>query len=406
MATTQVIDVFIIITMASSLLFMLSPKIRNAPFWRATVTPLASIIGSGFLISAPLLWFIMGDYATLTIILVVALAYFVGSAVRFNICHAEPLLATGESRELGRQNRLSDISLSIAYFISIAFYVRLLSSFLLKGLDILDPTSANALTTIILMLNGLYGYFKGFKFLETLEVYTVSIKLSVIAALLIALALYDWKVLDFIPLSTSNPEVTFDAIRKVAGVFLIVQGFETSRYLGHEYSQDLRIKTMKFAQIISMGIYISFIFLVLYVMKSKVSLSETEIINTSHGITHLLAYLIILGAAASQYSASLADTLGCGGLIHELFKKKIPLNLNYLIISGFCIALVWLTNIFELITLASRAFAFYYLTQCISAFYIARYKVPDPNHARQAFFLILSLFMLFIVLFSLPTEGS
>lgn len=31
------------------------PRVRNAILWRATVTPLASIIGSGFLISGPLL---------------------------------------------------------------------------------------------------------------------------------------------------------------------------------------------------------------------------------------------------------------------------------------------------------------------------------------------------------------
>ncbi len=406
MTSTQIIDVFIVLTMILSLSFMLSPRVRNAPFWRATVTPLASIIGSGFLIAAPLLWSIMGDYATLTIIVVVLLAYFVGHAVRFNICHGEPLLATGESRELGRQNRVSEVSLSLAYFISIAFYVRLLSSFLLKGLDIVDPIAANALTSVILLLNGLYGYYRGFKFLETLEVYAVTIKLSVIAALLIGLALYDWQVLDFIPISTSNPEVTFDSIRKIAGVFLMVQGFETSRYLGHEYSRDLRLKTMKLAQLISMGIYIPFIFFVLYVMKPEVTLSETEIINTSHGITHLLAYLIILGAAASQYSASLADTIGCGGLLHELFKKKFPLNLGYLVISALCIALVWLANIFELITLASRAFAFYYLTQCISAFYIARYKMASKNSGQQLLFLILSALMLFIVTCSLPAEGT
>ena len=332
MTNLKLIDVFIITTMALSLSFMLLSKIRNSPFWRATITPLASIIGSGFLVAAPLLQSIMGNHATISIVLILVLAYFVGSAVRFNICHAEPLLATGKSRELGRQNRVSDISLSLAYFISIAFYVRLLSSFLLKGLDVVDPVSANALTTVILMLNGLYGYFRGFKFLETLEVYAVSLKLSVIVALLVALAIYDWRVLDFVAISTSSPEITFESIRKIAGIFLIVQGFETSRYLGHEYSRDLRIKTMKFAQIISMGIYVFFIFLVLYILKPEMTVSETDIVTTFHTITHLLAYLIILGAAASQYSASLADTIGCGGLLHELFKiplkSRLPFHLS------------------------------------------------------------------------------
>ena len=33
----------------------LSKKVKNSSDWQATVTPLASIMGSGFLVSAPLL---------------------------------------------------------------------------------------------------------------------------------------------------------------------------------------------------------------------------------------------------------------------------------------------------------------------------------------------------------------
>jgi hypothetical protein len=53
--------------------------------WKATVTPLASIMGSGFLVSAPLLAGIVGNLAVVCMALLLALAYMVGGAIRFNI---------------------------------------------------------------------------------------------------------------------------------------------------------------------------------------------------------------------------------------------------------------------------------------------------------------------------------
>ena len=44
-----------------------------------------------------------------------------------------------------------------------------------------------------------------------------------------------------------------------AGILLIVQGFETSRYLDDEYSREFRICTIKAAQIISGAIHLLFV---------------------------------------------------------------------------------------------------------------------------------------------------
>ena len=41
-------------------LFLIRKKVINSELWGATVTPLASIIGSGFLIVAPLLHSVFG----------------------------------------------------------------------------------------------------------------------------------------------------------------------------------------------------------------------------------------------------------------------------------------------------------------------------------------------------------
>jgi len=54
---------------------MMLPRFRNATLWRATVTPLASIIGSGFLAVAPLLAGVAGAYSLVVMVFIIMLAY-------------------------------------------------------------------------------------------------------------------------------------------------------------------------------------------------------------------------------------------------------------------------------------------------------------------------------------------
>ncbi len=69
----------------------LSRRLAGSSSWKATVTPLASIMGSGFLVSAPLLAGIVGTWALACMAVLLLLAYFVGDAIRFNIRHFEPI---------------------------------------------------------------------------------------------------------------------------------------------------------------------------------------------------------------------------------------------------------------------------------------------------------------------------
>lgn len=46
-------------------LVLLQPRLMHAPAWRATITPLASIIGSGFLVAGPILAHAAGNLAWL-----------------------------------------------------------------------------------------------------------------------------------------------------------------------------------------------------------------------------------------------------------------------------------------------------------------------------------------------------
>ena len=67
-------------------------RFLNGPSNRkATVTLLASIMGSGFLVSAPLLAGSVGNLAVICMAGLLLLAYGVGGAIRFNIRYFEPV---------------------------------------------------------------------------------------------------------------------------------------------------------------------------------------------------------------------------------------------------------------------------------------------------------------------------
>ena len=55
----------VLIPLVITALVLLSPWLRRSDEWRATVTPLASIIGSGFLASVPLLARETGNWSIL-----------------------------------------------------------------------------------------------------------------------------------------------------------------------------------------------------------------------------------------------------------------------------------------------------------------------------------------------------
>lgn len=78
----------------SLLKIFFSKTLRSSDYWRATVSPLASIIGSGFLVVAPLLWILAGNSAPYVLLMVVLVGYAMGSVIRFNIQYVEPLLET------------------------------------------------------------------------------------------------------------------------------------------------------------------------------------------------------------------------------------------------------------------------------------------------------------------------
>ena len=137
-------NIVAILAFAGAAIFFLSPRLRARSSWRATVTPLASIIGSGFLVSLPLLSEIAGSHAILVMAALIAVSYAIGGAIRFNIAHGEKLFDAGKSAGSVRAGADFPLALAFAYFISVTYYLSLLAAFLLKGIGAADPWRRNS----------------------------------------------------------------------------------------------------------------------------------------------------------------------------------------------------------------------------------------------------------------------
>lgn len=396
---SRLTDTVALLTLAVVLCLLLMPASRRRAGWRATVTPLASIIGSGFLVVGPILADVAGRWAATAMLGLCVMAWLFGSAVRFNIVHAEPL-ADGHGPVVARRlDRFSELCLALAYFISVAYYLNLLGAFLLKGIGVSDPDMARGVTTVILVGLALLGWLRGFRGVERVEIYAVSFKLAVIAGVLAALAglwLAD-------PAARQLPahagSTGWRELRTLLGCVILVQGFETSRFLGKTYPAALRVRSMRWAQLLSTGIYVAFIALLLpHVPAGHAgsAVEETEIIDIVGRLSTWLGPLLIVAAVASQLSAAMADMGGAGGLLAEL-TPLLPPRRAYVAVVTVAIGLTWSTDLFGIIATASRAFAVYYALQCALAVMLAR-----SHPLRRLCYALGGVLALAVVVFGLP----
>lgn len=404
----MLLNIILVLTAVIVGAFLFSPKLRLSDSWQATVTPLASIIGSGFLIVVPLLGHEIGNWAVVGMGAIVLVAYGIGIILRFNIEFAEPVLSGNKTPALlSVTEGLADVALGIAYTISVAFYIRLLASFLLRGFGMTEAElPARILATAVLLFIAGVGIWRSLDGLEILEEYAVSIKLSIIATLVVGLLFFNvqsWQAgagLTPIPISTD----WWRTIRILAGMLLVVQGFETSRYLGSHYDAPLRQKTMRWAQLIAGIIYIIFVGLATVLMTDlPPQIDDTAIIDIIGIVAPVLPIMLVIAALMSQFSAAVADTAGSGGLIMELSRKRISQSVGYVLIIGLAIILIWVTNIFEVITLASRAFAFYYLLETLigwgAAYHVLTGRRRIIAMGKTA---VMAALLLFVVIFAIP----
>lgn len=285
----------------------------------ATNTPLSSIFGSGFLVIVPILVGAVGAYAAIAMIGVCALAYAVGSVIRFNIKHAEPVLASTPSKATLSLERSSDLALVLAYVISVCLYVHILSAFVLGGLNLDNQFNEHLMTTAIITM---IGITKGLKFLNILEAWALWVTLLIIVLLLTGFAYYDWtawRSASGITLASALEHTPWEIVTIVAGTLIVVQGFETPRNLGDIFDADVRVRASRWSQVISTGVYVMFVAVTVptvHVLNGKYD--DNSLIMLVGVAGSVLVVPLIIAAASSQFSAAVADTHAATGNLQEV----------------------------------------------------------------------------------------
>ncbi|WP_439124539.1 hypothetical protein [Marivita sp.] len=380
---------------------LLSPRLSNALLWRATITPLASIIGSGFLVIGPILEVNFGFFAPMVMLLLVTIAYAFGGAIRYNIQQ----IGEGFERPkmLEHIETVASLVLAFAYIISVAYYLNLFGAFGVSLTTLDDPYHARLVATAVFLLILFVGWTKGFAALERLEQISVGLKLTIIAGLLFGLAVHFGERAQSGGLLLNPAQISgWSAMTLIFGLIVTVQGFETSRYLGDAYNARTRIRSMQLAQGLSALIYLIYIVLLAYAFApGTMSLDETSIIDMMQIVAPILPVLLVAAALSAQFSAAVADTSGSGGLIAEISNNRVPPRLAYTLLVGAGLFLTWSLNIFEIISYASRAFAAYYALQAVIA---ALSAFGQKDQMKGGVFSALAVLGLGIALFGQPVE--
>jgi len=367
-------------------------------------TPLASIIGSGFLVLGPLLDASYGVYAPVVMAGLCLAAYALGGAVRYNIA----MLGNREGRLGDVANRLETASswmLGFAYIISVAYYLNLFGAFGLSLTGLGSRLDAQLLTSAVFILILYVGWSRGFRSLEHMEYVSVSVKLAIIAGLLVGMASFfqgKWQAGDLV----FNPpaQTGWQGLTLAFGLIVTVQGFETSRYLGASYDAVTRIRSMKWAQWLSSAIYIVYICLIAYVFeRGELKLSETAIVDMMKVVAPILPMLLVGAALAAQFSAAVADTSGSGGLLREVSGGWISERAAYAAVTGLGLMITWTADVFEIIAYASRAFAAYYGIQSAIAATVAWSR---NERMRAIFYGLLSATAAAAAVFGRAVEGG
>lgn len=390
----------VIVSIAAALVFF-QPRVLRSEVWRATVTPLASIIGSGFLVVGPILAQSFGDAAWVAMLALCGLGYLYGEVMRHNIENVEPNLANLPTAQ-ALIERSSDFVLSLSYFVSVAYYLNLFAAFGLRVFGLEDRLAVQIVASAAIAAIGVIGLAGGLRALERLEVGAVGLKLSVIAGLLVALVLYAsigqgvWLHIE--------PQQGLGPVQVLLGLVILIQGFETSRYLGAEHNATTRIRTMRYAQWISTAIYVGFVFLVTHLFRDGVHANggETAIIDMIRPVGSAAGPLLIAAALASQSSAAIADMNGASGLLAESTRNRLSVNAGNLATAVIAIGVTWSGSIYEIITYASKAFVGYYGLQSVQACLSC---LEGRRIAKATLFALGALLAAAVIVFGRPAAG-
>ncbi|WP_116417820.1 hypothetical protein [Subtercola boreus] len=368
----------------------------------ASVTPLASILGSGLLIIVPVLERTLGTLSLVGVIAICAVAWLLGTVIRHNVTVVEDRQRTGTlDTATARLGTAADAVIVIAYVISVALYLRIMAQYVVgffdtAGSTLWEPVIACTAVALIVAIGAIRG-FTGLDKLDRVSLTAVLILTTILGGVLL---FHDAQAAGSgtltLPPVPALPPITTLLI--LGGIVITVQGFETVRYLADEYDARTRIRASRLAQLISSSIYIGFVAVATPVMGLGTPAgADNTLLNITGRIAPWLALPLVLSAVFSQFSAAIADTAAADGNLRSLnqwFKGPRP----YLISGAAAIALAATVPTLIIVDIASRAFAAYYALQAIIAMRTA------TGAARKIGFGLLALLMTAVTLFALPAS--
>ncbi len=359
---------------------------------RATVTPLASIFGSGFLIIVPILAQSLGRWSALGMAAVCALAWCVGDAVRHNV-------RTVEGHEVGaavrRLERASDLTIVVAYVISVALYLRILAQFVVGyaggslGAQKVLAVAVVGLITAVGLVRGLHG-------LQVLERSALAVVIVIVLVLLVTFAVRDASLLvgDGVTLTRAHDGLG-GALLVLGGIVITVQGFETIRYQP-DVDAEVRVAASRLAQLVATGVYLALVGLATPLMSiAEKDGNAGELLTFVQSVAPFLALPLVVTAALSQFSAATADTEAGKGNLRVLPLTALHGKVGYVVIGLAAAALAASLGTSVIVVVASRAFAAYYALQCAVA-------ALQSHGRRRAGFVALVLVMVAVTVLAKP----
>lgn len=367
---------------------------------QATVTPLASIFGSGFLVVLPVLASAVGPYSVVAMSAVLVVAWGVGGVIRHNITIIEPALAKDPPRLAVLLEQASNYALIFAYVLSICLYLHILAAFVLRPFEVDTAFNKSVLVTVSIGCIMLLGIAGGLKRLEALEKYALYVTLLIVVLLLLGFARYDILAagsatgLALPPMPERTP---WEIATIVAGALIIVQGFETTRYTGGSYDARTRVRASWWSQIVAAVVYLSFVALGTPLVASLQGRYDADsLFDLSMTASVLLPIPLVIAATMSQFSAAVADTVAAVGSAEEVSRGRLKPTGAYLGIGIGATVLAWGGDTLTVIAWASRAFALYYLLQCLVALTIC------PVARRKIWISLIAIILAFVTVFAVP----
>lgn len=353
----------------------------------ASVTPLASIFGSGFLIIVPVLERTLGALSIVGIAGVCALAWLVGTAIRHNVGTVEALKEAGElDSSTGRVEQAADLVIVVAYVISVALYLRIMSQYVVEFAASGSIGAERALASAAVLVIVGVGLVRGFGGLDAMERVALGTVLVLITILGGALFFHD--AADLAGGGVDLPPVPdlgiVEVLLVLGGIVITVQGFETVRYLGEEYDRETRILSCRLSQIVSTSIYIGFVVVATPLMGLGTNDgADATLLDITGRVVPLLSLPIVIAAVLSQFSAATADTVAADGNLHRLLPSLMAGPRPFVLSGIAAVVLIWSIPTFTIIAIASRAFAAYYALQCVVAL-----RTSERAYAKAGFGLL------------------